>query len=75
MGNLISSESEFNYIVNNLTQKLENIFSMLIDIKKYIMLDSNKEEVTNITNINIVMNEIDTDGFTWDNYELKNIEE
>jgi hypothetical protein len=75
MGNLISSESEFNYIVNNLSEKLDNIYIMLIDIKKYIMLDSNKEEVTNITNINIIMNDIDQNGFIWDDYEINNIEE
>jgi len=73
MGNLISPESELNHIVNQLSDKLDNIFIMLTDIKKYIFFESKKEEVTNITNINIIMNEIDEPGFSWDSYEVKNI--
>ena len=75
MGNIISGEAEFNYIINELNQKLENIFSMLIDVKKYIVLDKEQSEKTNITNINIIMNEIDQNGFIWDDYEINNIEE
>jgi hypothetical protein len=73
MGNLISPESDLNHIVNQLSDKLDNIFRMLIDIKKYIFFESKKEEVNNITNINIIMNEIDVDGFIWDTYEVKNM--
>ena len=73
MGNIISGEAEFNYIINELNQKLENIFSMLIDVKKYIVLDKEQSEKTNITNINIIMNSIDQDGFIWDDYEVRNM--
>ena len=75
MGNIISGEAEFNYIINELNQKLENIFSMLIDVKKYIVLDKEQSEKTNITNINIIMNSIDQDGFIWDDYEVRNMQE
>jgi hypothetical protein len=75
MGNIISGETEFNYIINELNQKLENIFSMLIDVKKYIVLDKEQPEKTNITNINIIMNSIDQDGFIWDDYEVRNMQE
>ena len=75
MGNIISGETEFNYIINELNQKLENIFSMLIDVKKYIVLDKEQSEKTNITNINIIMNSIDQDGFIWDDYEVRNMQE
>ena len=75
MGNIISGEAEFNYIINELNQKLENIFSMLIDVKKYIVLDKEQSEKTNITNINIIMNSIDKDGFIWDDYEVRNMQE
>ena len=72
MGNIISAEAELNYIINDLNQKLENVFSMLIDIKKYIMLDKD-EPKNNITNFNIIMKTIDNDGFIWDDYEVRNI--
>ena len=74
MGNIISGEIELNYIVNELNQKLENIFSMLIDIKKYIALDKEQTQ-PNITNFNIIMKSIDNDGFIWDDYEVRNIKE
>jgi hypothetical protein len=73
MGSIISNESELNHIVNQLSEKLDNIFRMLLDIKTYYTTGTKKEDVTNITNITINMNEIDTDGFQWDDYEVKNI--
>ena len=49
MGNIISGDAEINYIINEFNEKLETIFSMLIDIKKYIILDKEPEkEQTNI---------------------------
>ena len=74
MGNIISGDTEINYIINEFNKKLDNVFSLLIDIKKYIILDKIPEqEKTNITNINIVMKSIDSEGFTWDDYEVRNI--
>lgn len=74
MGNIISGDTEINYIINEFNEKLDNVFSLLIDIKKYIILDKIPEqEKTNITNINIVMKSIDSEGFTWDDYEVRNI--
>ena len=74
MGNIISGDAEINYIINEFNKKLDNVFSLLIDIKKYIILDKIPEqEKTNITNINIVMKNIDNEGFIWDDYEVRNI--
>ena len=76
MGNIISGDAEINYIINEFNEKLDTMFSILIDIKKYIILDKEPEkEQTNITNINIVMNSIDNDGFIWDDYEVRNIKD
>ena len=76
MGNIISGDAEINYIINEFNEKLDTMFSILIDIKKYIILDKEPEkEQTNITNINIVMNNIDNDGFIWDDYEVRNIKD
>jgi hypothetical protein len=74
MGNIISGDTEITYIINEFNEKLDNVFSLLIDIKKYIILDKIPEqEKTNITNINIVMKNIDNEGFIWDDYEVRNI--
>ena len=74
MGNIISGDAEINYIINEFNKKLETMFSLLIDIKKYIILDKIPEpEKTNITNFNIIMKNIDNEGFIWDDYEVRNI--
>ena len=44
MGNIISGDAEINYIINQFNKKLESMFAILVDIKKYIILD--KEEQT-----------------------------
>ena len=74
MGNIISGDAEINYIINEFNKKLDTMFSLLIDIKKYIILDKMPEqENPNITNFNIIMKNIDNDGFIWDDYEIRNI--
>jgi hypothetical protein len=74
MGNIISGDAEINYIINEFNKKLDTMFSLLIDIKKYIILDKMPEqEKTNITNFNIIMKNIDNEGFIWDDYEIRNI--
>ena len=76
MGNIISGDAEINYIINQFNKKLESMFAILVDIKKYIILDKEEQtSETNITNINIVMNNIDNEGFTWDDYEVRNIKD
>ena len=76
MGNIISGDAEINYIINQFNKKLESMFAILVDIKKYIILDKEEQTPeTNITNINIVMNNIDNEGFTWDDYEVRNIKD
>ena len=75
MGNYISSETEFNYIVTQLSNKLDNILNILSEIKNYIFIDTIKdEEDNNNININIIMKDIDADGFTWDDYEVNHIQ-
>lgn len=76
MGGIISSEFEINYIINKLNEKLDNIYETINFIKSFIITQNikNKENnESNIININIVMNEIDKDGFTWDDYEVRSI--
>ena len=76
MGGIISSEFEINYIINKLNEKLDNIYETINYIKSFIITQNikNKENnESNIININIVMNEIDKDGFTWDDYEVRSI--
>ena len=76
MGNIISGDAEINYIIHEFNEKLDTMFSILVDIKKNIIIDKEPEkEQTNITNINIVMNSIDNDGFIWDDYEVRNIKD
>ena len=74
MGNIISGDAEINYIINEFNKKLDTMFSLLIDIKKYFILDKMPEqEKTNITNFNIIMKSTDNEGFLWDDYEVRNI--
>ena len=76
MGGIISSEFEINYIINKLNEKLDNIYETINFIKSFVITQNikNKENnESNIININIVMNEIDKDGFTWDDYEVRSI--
>ena len=72
MGNYISNDQNVNFVLATINEKFLLLHKLLLDIKNLIL----KGDSTNISNINIIINKqnIDEDGFIWDNYEINNIE-
>lgn len=69
MGNYISSDQNVNLLFATLNEKFLLLHKLLLDIKKLILCNES-------SNINIIIQNKnnDKDGFTWDNYEINNIE-
>jgi hypothetical protein len=73
MGNYISNDQNVNFVFATINEKFLLLHKLLLDIKNLILKNDN----TNISNINIIINKqnSDEDGFIWDNYEINSLKE